>query len=393
MAGQGTAALELLDEVPGLDVLVVPVGGGGLIAGCATAARRCARDARVVGVEPEAGDDTRRSLAAGERVRIETPRTIADGQQATSPAGSRSTVNRRLVDAVELVADADIVAAMAFLFDRMKLVAEPSGASAVAALLAGRVAASGAQRRRGRLRRERRRRPLLRAARPPACMNAPGRDPRESEAERLGPGPPIAPSRRAPAARLATIDVGPLRRHRDFRLLFIGQAVTFFGSMITYVAMPFQAYQLTGSSLVVGLLGLAELAPLLVTAFVGGALADAIDRRRLVQLTELSFAGGVRSCWSSTPCSPHPQLWVLFVVPVVMAALDGLQRPSLDALDAAAGRARRADGRRGAQLVPDDDRHGRRPGDRRRADRDRRACRRPTPSTSPRSSSRWPRCG
>jgi threo-3-hydroxy-L-aspartate ammonia-lyase len=145
MAGQGTAAIELLEEVPGLDLLLVPVGGGGLIAGCATAAKALAPGMRVVGVEPEAGDDTRRSLAAGQRVRIETPRTIADGQQADIPGRLTFEVNARLVDAVELVSDADILAAMAFLFDRMKLVSEPSGASAVAALLAGRVRAPGAR--------------------------------------------------------------------------------------------------------------------------------------------------------------------------------------------------------------------------------------------------------
>ena len=145
MAGQGTAALELLEEVPGLDLLLAPVGGGGLIAGCATAAKALAPGIRVVGVEPKAGDDTRRSLAAGERVRIETPRTIADGQQADIPGELTFSVNARLLDGVELVSDADILAAMAFLFDRMKLVTEPSGASAVAALLAGRVRAPGAR--------------------------------------------------------------------------------------------------------------------------------------------------------------------------------------------------------------------------------------------------------
>jgi threonine dehydratase len=145
MAGQGTAALELLAEAPGLDLLLAPVGGGGLIAGCATAAKAVAPGIRVVGIEPEAGDDTRRSLAAGERVRIDTPRTIADGQQADIPGELTFAVNRRLLDAVELVSDAEILAAMAFLFDRMKLVSEPSGASAVAALLAGRVHAPGAR--------------------------------------------------------------------------------------------------------------------------------------------------------------------------------------------------------------------------------------------------------
>lgn len=145
MAGQGTAAIELLEEVPGIDLLLAPVGGGGLIAGCATAAKALVPGIRVVGVEPEAGDDTRRSLAEGRRVRIETPRTIADGQQADIPGRLTFEVNARLVDAVELVSDADILAAMAFLFDRMKLVSEPSGASAVAALLAGRVSAPGAR--------------------------------------------------------------------------------------------------------------------------------------------------------------------------------------------------------------------------------------------------------
>src|SRR5689334_19700552 len=148
VTGVQTCALpifELLAEAPDLDLLLVPVGGGGLIAGCSTAAKALRPDIRVVGVEPEAGDDTRRSLAAGERVRIETPRTIADGQQADIPGRLTFEVNRQRVDAVELVADAEILAGMAFLFDRMKLVAEPSGASAVSALLAGRVEAAGAR--------------------------------------------------------------------------------------------------------------------------------------------------------------------------------------------------------------------------------------------------------
>ena len=139
MAGQGTTALELLDEAPGLDVLVVPVGGGGLVAGCSTAAKGLRPEIRVVGVEPEAGDDTARSLAAGERVRIDVPRTIADGLQANQPGELTFEVNRRLVDEIVTVSDAEIVDAMAFLFERLKLVTEPSGAVGVAALLAGRV--------------------------------------------------------------------------------------------------------------------------------------------------------------------------------------------------------------------------------------------------------------
>jgi threonine dehydratase len=140
IAGQGTAALELLEEAGPLDVLVAPVGGGGLISGCATAVDG---RARVVGVEPEAGDDTRRSLEAGERVAIDVPRTIADGLQATAPGRLTFEINRELLDGVVTVSDSEIVDAMAFLFDRMKLVVEPSGAIGVAALLEGRIDTSG----------------------------------------------------------------------------------------------------------------------------------------------------------------------------------------------------------------------------------------------------------
>ena len=145
MAGQGTAALELLEDAPGLDALLVPVGGGGLIAGCATAAKALRPGIRVIGVEPENGDDTRRSLEAGERVRIPVPRTIADGQQADIPGELTFAVNRQVVDTIVTVSDAEILDAMAFLFDRMKLVTEPSGASAAAALLAGRAETGGAR--------------------------------------------------------------------------------------------------------------------------------------------------------------------------------------------------------------------------------------------------------
>jgi len=143
MAGQGTVALELLEQAGPLDLLLVCVGGGGLIAGCATAAAALAPDTRVVGVEPEAGDDTRRSLAAGERVRIPVPRTIADGQQLPIPGELTFEVVRALVSEVTVASDPEILAAMRFLFERLKTVAEPSGACALAALLAGRVAARG----------------------------------------------------------------------------------------------------------------------------------------------------------------------------------------------------------------------------------------------------------
>ena len=139
MAGQGTTALELLTEAEELDVLVTPVGGGGLAAGCATVAKTLRPAMRVVGVEPAAGDDTAQSFAAGKRVEIAVPRTIADGLQTTSPGELTFEVTRALVDEIVSVSDAEIVDAMAFLFDRMKLVVEPSGAVGVAALLAGRV--------------------------------------------------------------------------------------------------------------------------------------------------------------------------------------------------------------------------------------------------------------
>jgi threonine dehydratase len=141
MAGQGTVALELIEDAGPLDLLLAPIGGGGLISGCATVAK--ANGIRVVGVEPEAGDDVKRSLEAGERVRIEVPRTIADGQQLPTPGELTFPVIAERVDEVVLASDCEIVDAMRFLFERLKTVAEPSGACALAALMAGRV--SGAR--------------------------------------------------------------------------------------------------------------------------------------------------------------------------------------------------------------------------------------------------------
>jgi MFS family permease len=163
-------------------------------------------------------------------------------------------------------------------------------------------------------------------------------EPRAShEAERLGPAPPVpavAVEETGPLRRLfglAAMDIGPLRRHRDYRLLFAGQALSFFGSMVTYVAVPYQVYQLTGSSLAVGLLSLAALAPLLVTAFIGGAFADAVDRRRMLQLAELGLGIAVVILLVNSLLA-EPRVWVLFVVTPLMAALDGFQRPSLGSM-------------------------------------------------------------
>lgn len=139
IAGQGTAALELLDRAGELDALVAPVGGGGLMAGSATAAKGLHPAIRTIGVEPEAGDDTRQSLAAGRRVAVPVPRTIADGQAADIPGELTFSVNRRLLDEVVLVSDDEIREAMRFAFERLRIVLEPSGATGLAALLAGRI--------------------------------------------------------------------------------------------------------------------------------------------------------------------------------------------------------------------------------------------------------------
>jgi threonine dehydratase len=143
MAGQGTIGLELAADVDDLDTVLVPCGGGGLLSGVATAIRAVSPGARIVGVEPQAGADTARSLRAGERVKIEVRPTIADGQQIPTPGELTWPVIRALVDDVVTVSDAEIVAAMRLLFERVKVVAEPSGASALAALLAGRVTPRG----------------------------------------------------------------------------------------------------------------------------------------------------------------------------------------------------------------------------------------------------------
>lgn len=130
---------------------------------------------------------------------------------------------------------------------------------------------------------------------------------------------------------MATIDITPLRRHRDFRLLFIGRLVSFFGTMITVVAFPFQVYQLSHSVLLVGVLGLLEFATIFVFAMIGGALADAVDRRSMVLLTE----AGLMACsliLAGNAALPNPQLWVLFAITVGWGLLDAIQRPSLSAL-------------------------------------------------------------
>jgi threo-3-hydroxy-L-aspartate ammonia-lyase len=135
IAGQGTVALELVEDAGPLDLLLVPVSGGGLIAGCATAVKSLCPGVRVVGVEPEAGDDYRRSLEAGRRVAIDVPTTIADALQVTMPGELTFAINRDLLDRIVTVSDADLVEAMRFAFEHLKLGLEPGGAAGLAAIL------------------------------------------------------------------------------------------------------------------------------------------------------------------------------------------------------------------------------------------------------------------
>jgi MFS family permease len=127
------------------------------------------------------------------------------------------------------------------------------------------------------------------------------------------------------------MDLTPLRASRDFRLAFTATGVSSLGSYITYVTIPYQVYLLTHSPLLVGLLGLCELVPLLFMAFVGGALADYVDRRRLVIFGELAFAA-LTGALLVNALLGHAQLWLLFLVAALSTAIDGLQRPALRAL-------------------------------------------------------------
>ncbi|MEO8152071.1 MAG: threo-3-hydroxy-L-aspartate ammonia-lyase [Rhizobacter sp.] len=135
MAGQGTAALELLEDTGPLDALIVCAGGGGFLAGCAVAARHLAPGIRVYGAEPERGNDMQLSLRAGHIVSIDVPRTICDGQQTQAIGRHPFEVIQALVSDVLTVPDPVVVEAMRFVFERMKIVLEPSGACALAALM------------------------------------------------------------------------------------------------------------------------------------------------------------------------------------------------------------------------------------------------------------------
>jgi threonine dehydratase len=142
MAGAGTAALELLEDHPQLDAILAPIGGGGLISGTAIAAHGINPHLHVFGVEPTDADDTARSLAAGERVRIAPPQTIADGLRITMPGVLTFPIVQRHLSDVLIVSDDQIREAIRFAFLRLKLVIEPSGAAVLAAVLAGYLPAS-----------------------------------------------------------------------------------------------------------------------------------------------------------------------------------------------------------------------------------------------------------
>jgi threonine dehydratase len=134
MAGAGTATAELLEEAPDLDVLVVPVSGGGLIAGNASAAKHIRPQITVYGVEPETADDAAQSLEKGERVTIPVPRTIADGLQVPCVGRLTFPIIQETVERVLLVSDAEMIDTLAWTLERMKVLVEPSGVAGMAAV-------------------------------------------------------------------------------------------------------------------------------------------------------------------------------------------------------------------------------------------------------------------
>ncbi len=143
IAGQGTAALELFEDSGPLDMLLVPCGGGGLLSGCAIAARGCAPSCRVIGIEPELADDATRSFYTRTLQTVHNPPTIADGTRTASLGSITFPLILSHVDAMKTVTEAAIAEAVRFLFFRVKIVVEPSGALGVAALLSGSVAPEG----------------------------------------------------------------------------------------------------------------------------------------------------------------------------------------------------------------------------------------------------------
>lgn len=143
VAGQGTAAKELFDELDSLDMLLVPCGGGGLLSGCAIAARAAASNCRVIGVEPQTADDATKSFYSGKLHTVKNPPTIADGTRTPSLGKVTFPLVLKYVDDMKTVSESAIMEAVKFLFYRMKLVVEPSGALGVAAVLSGEIQSRG----------------------------------------------------------------------------------------------------------------------------------------------------------------------------------------------------------------------------------------------------------
>jgi threo-3-hydroxy-L-aspartate ammonia-lyase len=143
MAGQGTCGLEFLEEVPDLDCILTPCSGGGLFAGVSTAVKSINPSIRCFAVEPETANDTQQSIQTGDRVKIPPPPTIADGLRVQTPGALTFPITRTNADAVLTVSDDEIIAAMRFMLFRLKLLVEPSGAAAAAAVFAKKIPKEG----------------------------------------------------------------------------------------------------------------------------------------------------------------------------------------------------------------------------------------------------------
>jgi threonine dehydratase len=143
IAGQGTVTLEFLDQAKELEAILIPVGGGGLISGCAVAAHAISPTIRIIGVEPESANDTQLSLQAGKRIFLHHPETIADGLRSPMPGELTFPLMQEHVEDIITVRDEDIMEAMLFAFTRLKLVIEPSAAVSLAAVLTGKFRANG----------------------------------------------------------------------------------------------------------------------------------------------------------------------------------------------------------------------------------------------------------
>lgn len=143
VAGQGTVALELLEEVPDLGVVITPAGGGGLLSGSCISTHAINSQITLYGVEPQAGNDVQRSLARGEIVHIDVPKTIADGLQTQAPSDLTFGIMREHVREIVTVTDEQLIEAMRFAFERLKLVLEPSGAAGLAAVMSGAIDVRG----------------------------------------------------------------------------------------------------------------------------------------------------------------------------------------------------------------------------------------------------------